>query len=104
MDPLYYPRYDHVRVVIFWDEVAWVAIGLEFHICGQGDNVDAALSDWRRTFDGEIRLREQFKEAMEDHIMKAPDTYWERFEASREYQTLLCEDENVRTLEVRVEP
>jgi predicted RNase H-like HicB family nuclease len=92
--------FDHIRVLLLYDRVAWVAISLEFDIVSQGDTPEEALEDWQRLFEREILIHQEHGQHITE-IPNSPQSYADAYDKSPLYKTL-ADAGSVQKLDVRI--
>ena len=70
------------RVILTEDKYVgqWVARGLDYHICAQGDSVESAMKNFCELIYLEYKLSEYLHQKFEERISKAPQYIWDIFE------------------------
>ena len=71
-----------ISVVIVKGTVAYVAIGLEHYIAAQGDTPKEAMLNFGKTLIAELVLCAQYGYDGLDAIEKAPQEYWDMYDAA----------------------
>ena len=58
----------------------WVARGLEYDICAQGDSIKSAMLNFSELVALELALSEHLGEKLEERIPQAPQYLWDIYE------------------------
>lgn len=72
-----------LSVVLLLEDGRWVAQCLDFDIAAQGESIKEAQESFARVFFGQISLDIEHGRSPLQGIERAPDYYWNMFDAAR---------------------
>lgn len=93
------PVFDRLCLVVRYDDVAWVALCLEYEVAGLGDTPKEAVDDWIRAYEGQLQLTAELPDYWHNSTREKYGAYYNKLS---EQETEIRRDIiSITSLEIR---